>query len=246
MPLFNSSRTVVVVAGAVAAFAAGCGNKPSATTGDGLGSGTRPAAAAVQIPGVDRTQAAREGVTSLRDALAAQKAQVDRTSATLMEVMQGQGELVPSFQKYTLSIADAKAARDRVQQQVEAMRARARDYITGWEVEVYGVDDPELRRQAETRRNAVRANYSRINETVKASGAAYAQYETAASDLQRFLANDLTKSGVTAAATAAQKATQAGVELKARIDAATTELDRVAGEMTPAGTATGGSAGTGR
>ena len=126
------------------------------------------------------------------------------------------------------------------------MRTRARDYITNWEVEVYGVEDPDLRKQAEARRSRVRADYGRIADASRAFRVEMAPFQKSLDDLETFLGNDLTPAGVRAAAPAIGRATQQGQALQQRIDALSAELDRVAGTMTPAvpGDVSGAPAGT--
>jgi hypothetical protein len=229
---------------AIVLTATGCGGSKSADTSPSTLRDPKDtsAVANVKIAGVDRSNSALSGIRGLRDELAADKVQVERTLGDLAEVMNGQGDLVTALKRFTLSVSDSKSAQQRAVARTDDMRARARDYITGWEVEVYGVDDPELRRQAETRRTQVRNNYGRLTESIKATRIAYEKYEMALDDIQRFLANDLTKAGVEAAAASARKANDAGTEYKRQLDSSIAELDRVAGEMTPAGTTKGGAA----
>ena len=115
------------------------------------------------------------------------------------------------------------------------MRDKARGYITGWEVEVYGVEDQALRDQAERRRNEVRKDYTSVTDNLRTVQDAYAKFESKADDLKRFLANDLTRAGVQAAASAGQQTVTAGGEHKGRIDATVTTLDQVLGHMSPTG-----------
>lgn len=197
----------------------------------------RAVPADMAIPGLTRANSAVESLRNLREALVTEKTQIDRVLAAMSEVMNSQGDLVPSFRNFTASLVDLRTAHQRVQVRMEEMRSGARDYITGWEVEVYGVEDPELRKQAENRRNQVRGNYGRINESLKTARGSYATFETTANGVQTALANDLTKAGVAAVSATATKTTDAGTAHKQQVDAAVAELDRVMGEMTPTGPA---------
>jgi hypothetical protein len=197
----------------------------------------RAVPAKMAIPGLTRANSAMESLRNLREALVTEKTQTDRVLAAMAEVMNSQGDLVPSFRNFTASLVDLRTAHQRVQVRMEEMRSGARDYITGWEVEVYGVEDPELRKQAENRRNQVRGNYGRINESLKTARGSYATFETTASGVQTALANDLTKAGVAAVSATAKKTGDAGTAHKQQLDAAVAELDRVMGEMTPTGPA---------
>jgi hypothetical protein len=189
------------------------------------------------IPGLNRANSAMASLRNLREVLVAEKTQTDRATAAMNEVLNGQGDLVPAFRNYTAALVDLRSAHQRVKSRMEEMRSGAMEYMTGWEVEVLGVEDPDLRKQAENRRNQVRGNYTRINETLKTSGSSYTTLETDASGVQTALANDLTKAGVAAVSATAKKTSDAATAHKQHIDAAVSELDRVMGEMTPSGPA---------
>jgi hypothetical protein len=218
--------------------AAGCGSsaRPSgaASTTDNT---ERAVPANMAIPGLNRANSAMASLRNLREALVAEKTQTDRAMAAMTEVLNGQGDLVPAFRNYTAALVDLRSAHQRVKTRTEEMRSGAMEYMTGWEVEVLGVEDPDLRKQAENRRNQVRGNYTRINETIKTAGTSYSTFESAASGVQTALANDLTRAGVAAVSATARKTSDAATAHKQQIDAATAELDRVMGEMTPSGPA---------
>ncbi|QOV90427.1 DUF2959 family protein [Humisphaera borealis] len=222
--------------GVVAGCSSNQGSANSATMGD-----AQPASAISRrstngtIPGVDRTLEAVSSVRDLRTALTAERLQVDKTLVALTAVTNSQGDLIPAFQQYVQSLADLKAARQNSASSADAMRDKARGYITGWEVEVYGVEDQALRTQAERRRNEVRKDYAAVTDSLRTVQDAYEKFESKADDVRRFLANDLTGAGVQAAASAGQQTVTAGGEHKGRIDATVTTLDLVLGHMSPNG-----------
>lgn len=233
----SASRRIAVAASLMPILAIlGCGSSSKPAAPGGAGRVSTP----VSIPGVQRATSAMSALRNLRDQLIAERTQADKTLAALSEVVNGQGDLQQPLVNFTTAINDLSAAQQKVLQRIEEMRGGAREYLTGWEVEVLGVEDPELRHQAEQRRNQVRGNYTRINESLKTGRAAYERFETSLNDLQRFLANDLTPAGVKGAAASAQKTRDAGNALRQQIDASVAELDRVSGEMTPAGGASRG------
>ncbi|HEX8915863.1 MAG TPA: DUF2959 family protein [Humisphaera sp.] len=240
--MFTRHAPAVLALAAASFAAAGCSTGGRSADGGGgptmAGRDAAAGAPAVQIASVSRTQTALAGVRSLRDELATDKQQVDATTAALQEVVQGQGDLAPSFGKFVAATDQLKATQQRVTTRVEEMRSTAQTYMVGWEAEVLGVDDADLRRRADQRRNEVRADYTRLNETLKATRESYAALEQQLSDLKKFLGNDLTKQGVAAAAPGVTKANQAANDLKGKLDVAIAELDRVSGLMTPAGPAT--------
>jgi uncharacterized phage infection (PIP) family protein YhgE len=186
-----------------------------------------------KVPGIDRSAEAVNSVRDLRGALTNERLQVDRTLAALTAVTNGSGDLTPAFQQYVQALTDLKASRQQTSSAADNMRETARGYISGWEVEVYGVDDPTLREQAERRRDAVRQDYSGVADNLRQVQSAHEKFESRADDLRRFLANDLTSAGVQAAGSAGQQAVSAGGELKGRIDATVSNLDAILGRMAP-------------
>jgi hypothetical protein len=198
----------------------------------------------MSVPGVQRTQSAAGGLRALSDELSTTRQTIGDTLAALQTISAANGDLLEPFQRFITLREQLEQDDTRIAQRGEEMRNRARDYITNWEVEVYGVEDKELRGQAEQRRNRVRENYGKIADATRALREAFDPFRRDLKDIETFLANDLTPAGVRAASPSIQRANQNGQEVQHRIDAVIAELQRVAGAMTPAmsqpATATGG------
>ena len=190
--------------------------------------------AAMSVPGVQRTATAVDGLNAMAQELGSARQTVDDTLAALQELSAAQGDLLGPFQQFIDLHARVDEADQRLAERADDMRTRARDYITNWEVEVYGVEDPNLRQQAEARRSDVRASYGRLADNTRALRDTMQPFRRQLDDLQTFLANDLTQAGVRAAGPSIQRATQSGRQVQQRMDALIQELDRVAGSMTPA------------
>jgi hypothetical protein len=236
--LASKSLTLATV-GLALAGAAGCGSGRGGASNLRLadspnGGGGRAQSAALNVPGVQRTATAVDGLRQVNQELANARGAVDETIAALDELSAARGDLLAPFQRFLTANQQVDDAERRIGERGEEMRTRARDYITNWEVEVYGVEDPDLRKQAESRRSRVRADYGRIADASRAVREQMAPFQKSLDDLETFLGNDLTPAGVRAAAPAIGRATQQGRALQQRIDGLSAELDRVAGAMTPA------------
>lgn len=231
--VFGAGTSILVAIG-------GCSSNQNSANADAAGdaqmvSSVHKRTTNGQVLGIDRTAEAISSVRDLRTALSNERLQVDRTLSSLTAVMNSRGDLIPTFQPYIQALADLKTARQQTVSAADTMREKARGYITGWEVEVYGVEDPALRAQAEKRRDDVRQDYSGVTDNLRQVQSAYEKFETRAEDLRRFLANDLTSAGVEAAGPSSQQTVAAGGELKGRIDATVSNLDAVLGRMSPTG-----------
>ena len=226
---------VAIATGGCASGQSGGGSAGAVgAVGNGGGRGGGGAqSAALSVPGVQRTATAVDGLRQMSEELADARAQVDETIAALDELSTAQGDLLAPFQRFLTANQRVDEAERRIGDRGEEMRTRARDYITNWEVEVYGVEDPDLRKQAEARRSRVRADYGRIADASRALREGMAPFQKSLDDLETFLGNDLTPAGVRAAAPAAGRATEQGRALQQRIDGLASELDRVAATMTP-------------
>jgi hypothetical protein len=216
---------------------AGCASNSSAASQAALASSANAAPAqpaALNVPGVQRTQSAAGGLRAVSDELSTTRQTVGDTLAALQTISTANGDLLEPFQRFITLREQLEQDDKRIGQRAEEMRARARDYITNWEVEVYGVEDKQLRGQAEERRNRVRENYGRISDTTRSLREAFDPFRRDLKDIETFLANDLTPAGVRAATPSIQRATTNGQEVQHRIDTVNDELQRVASAMTPA------------
>jgi hypothetical protein len=234
------SRVIVVritsasLFAALFGLAAGCSSNSSASSTGGYESTASPQPAAMSVPGVQRTATAVEGLNTMAQELGNSRQTIGETLTALQELSNTQGDLLGPFQRFIDGRAKVDQADQQLAQRGEDMRARARDYITNWEVEVYGVEDPNLRTQAESRRSRVRADYGRIADATRSLRESMQPFRQQLGDLQTFLGNDLTAAGVKAASPSIQRATQSGQTAQQRIDAVVAELNRVANGMTPA------------
>lgn len=236
MSRFNVRTFFTIGVTAAALAGAGCGSSRDTSNlrlaGTGADGGGQ--SAALGVPGVQRTATAVDGLRQVNQELANARGAVDESIAALAELSAARGDLLAPFQRFLTANQQVDDAERHMGERGEQMRARARDYITNWEVEVYGVEDPDLRKQAESRRSRVRADYGRIADASRAFREEMAPFQKSLDDLETFLGNDLTPAGVRAAAAAIERATQQGQALQQRIDALSSELDRVAAAMTPA------------
>jgi hypothetical protein len=190
--------------------------------------------AAMSVPGVARTASAADGLRAVSNELSTTRQTIGDTLAALQALSTANGDLLEPFQRVLTLREQLEQDERRMSQRGDEMRTRARDYITNWEVEVYGVEDTDLRAQAEQRRNTVRQNYTRISDTTRALRESFDPFRRDLHDIETFLANDLTPAGVRAASPSIQRANTNGQEVQRRLDAVITELQRVATAMTPA------------
>lgn len=233
------SRLLMTVAVALLAFSTGCSSTHSSTVYSSsrgpapLAAATPAQPAAMNVPGVQRTATAADALNAMAEELSRTRQTLGDTLASLDELTKAQGDLLAPYDRFMALNERIGEADKHVAERTEDMRARARDYITNWEVEVYGVEDADLRKQAESRRARVRSDYEKISDSMRSLRDAMQPFKRQLDDIKTVLANDLTPAGVRAVTPAAGRAKQSGEEVQHRLDALIGEVDRVAKEMTP-------------
>lgn len=223
----------------ISAFSAGCASHSSMPTSSGphiAEPATASPSSSLSVPGVQRTATAVGALNAMADELNRARQTVADTMAALDDVSKTQGDLIAPFDRFIRLNEQLSEANRGLDARGDEMRSRARDYITNWEVEVYGVEDPDLRKQADVRRTRVRTDYENISDAMRTLRDSMDKFNRQAEDIQRFLSQDLTPGGVKAAAPAIGRAQESGKQLQQRIDDVISQVDRVAGNMTPATT----------
>ena len=236
--MFLTTRRSLLLPVSLATTLIGCA-QPTRSTSPAMriNETTAPAPpSAMNLPGVQRTASAVGALNAMTDELNNARQTVGDTIAALEELSTAQGDLIAPFERFIGLNEQLDEANRRLDERGDEMRARARDYITNWEVEVYGVQDPDLRKQADARRTRVRTDYERISDAMRNLRGAMDTFNRQADDLQTFLSQDLTPPGVRAIAPAVQRAQASGKQLQVRIDEVIGEVDRVATSMAPATT----------
>src|SRR5690348_449001 len=168
---------------------AGCSSNSSGSPpppSPGMSSNANVASAqptAVTVPGVQRTASAVDGLRAVTNELSTTRQAIGDTLAALQALSNANGDLREPFQQFITSRQQLEQDDKQIASRADDMRTRARDYITNWEVEVYGVEDKALREQAEQRRNLVRENYGRITDAMRSLREAFDPFRRELQDI---------------------------------------------------------------
>lgn len=158
--------------------------------------------------------------------------QIDATSASLDSLVTG-GKADPkkSFETYTKNVAKFEKDGNQVTRRLDEMKLSSREYFEEWAKEGDKFTNPEIRELSEERRSKLAGIYAQVpaaNAGVKGS------YNAALTDLkeiQKYLSNDLTPTGIERIAPVSQKSVQDLDQLKESLKPVISALDEIKSEL---------------
>lgn len=158
--------------------------------------------------------------------------QIDATSASLDSlVTAGKADPKKSFETYTKNVAKFEKEGNQVTRRLDEMKLSSREYFEEWAKEGDKFTNPEIRELSEERRSKLAGIYAQVpaaNAGVKGS------YNAALTDLkeiQKYLSNDLTPTGIERIAPVAQKSVQDLDQLKESLKPVISALDEIKAEL---------------
>lgn len=158
--------------------------------------------------------------------------QIDATSASLDSLVTG-GTSDPKkhFETFTKNVAKFEKDGNQVTRRLDEMKLSSREYFEEWAKEGDKFTNPEIRELSEERRSKLAGIYARVpaaNAGVKGS------YNAALTDLkeiQKYLSNDLTPTGIERIAPVSQKSVQDLDQLKESLKPVISALDEIKTEL---------------
>ena len=205
--------TSLAIAASLAGLLAGCG-----TT-----SGYKQA---------DKTGA---GISEFRTEIVNAKKAIDQTVQALNQVaVSANTDPRKPFEQFTKSLSKLESVAEKARKRGEQMKAQGKAYFDQWEKQLAEVNNPEIRRLADEQKTKLRATFASIKKYSEPLKAQFEPWLSDLKDLQKYLSNDLSVSGVAAAKDLFAKTQAEGVEVQKSMDALVGELNTVAATVTPA------------
>jgi chromosome segregation ATPase len=201
-----SSRTILALIAVTAIAAAGCGST-----------------------GTDRAGRTVESAENLRTEFEAMDVLVDQTVEALDLIVNAkEGELKPAYDRY---VKDLAALEDRAKQVVSRandLRTNFEDYLAGWEAQMEGVQNPEIRATADERREKAKARFAEARDEFDRIKADFEDFAQDLREIRGVLENDLNPSGVEALGKVIAQAKADAGPVKDDIEEITNSLTEIA------------------
>jgi len=174
-------------------------------------------------------------IAEFRDEIVDTKKAVDATIAALDKIV-AQATVDPrkAFKAFDASVPKIDSAAAKAKKRAADMKERGKQYFEKWEKDMAGVNDPEIRKLAEERKAKLQATFANIKTSVEPARDQFTAWLADLKDLQKYLSQDLTISGIDAAKDLIAKSKKHGTEVQLMLDKVIAELNTVVATITPA------------
>lgn len=175
------------------------------------------------------------GLAAFRDEIVNAQTAVNDTMKSLDAVAQS-ADTDPrkAFDQFSKDVAKLDASAKKVAKRGQDMQAAGQEYFKTWEMQMAEVQNPDIRKLAETRKAKLQEAFAEIRTLSTPLKAQFDPWMSDLKDLQKYLGNDLTIAGVDAAKKLFVKAQGEGADVQKSMDKLVAELNTVAAAITPA------------
>ncbi len=176
-----------------------------------------------------------EGIATFRAEILNGKKAIDQTMAALDQVAASAAtDPRKAYEQYTKSVANLESTANKVRKRSEDMQAQGKAYFAQWEQQLAQVKNPEIQQLATQRKAKLNETFDNIKNVAEPLKAKFEPWMSDLKDLQTYLGNDLTVSGVDAAKSLFKKTKASGLEVQQSMDALVAELNSISATITAA------------
>lgn len=175
------------------------------------------------------------GIADFRDEIVDVKKAVDTTMAALGKIVaEATTDPRKAFKEFDKSVPDIDSAAAKAKKRAGDMKEKGKKYFDTWEKDLGSVNDPEIRKLAEERKAKLQTAFGNIKTTMEPARDQFNAWVSQVKDLQKYLSQDLTISGIDAARELIAKSRKEGAALQQSLDSVIAELNTVVAAITPA------------
>jgi Tfp pilus assembly protein FimT len=146
-------------------------------------------------------------------------------------VTQKEGDLRPAFTAYTESLKETRAASERTLHRVANFKTSGDAYFVSWQNEVQQIGDEGIRNRAIKRLEDTRASWNATSTALQGAAVQFPALLGYLKDVETALNYDLTADGVKSVRGAARSAAETFDTIRAHVQHAVTELDKMTASM---------------
>jgi len=174
-------------------------------------------------------------IAKFRDDIVDIKKAVDTTMVALDKIVtQAAVDPRKAFKEFDKSIPKIDSAAATAKKHAEDMKGKGKSYFDQWEKDMANVSDPDIRKLAEERKAKLQTSFDNIKNTTEPAREQFSVWLAQLKDLQRYLAQDITITGIEAAKEPIGKAKTEGQAVQQTLEKVITELNSVVATITPA------------
>jgi len=152
---------------------------------------------------VSATQAGQEQLAkSIQDARTETARTSEQLKATLSALnaltAQKKGDLRPAYNAFCAEIPRTETEAAHTRARVQWMAGDGLKYFKDWQDTINGIANESLRKKAQKRMDAVKKSYDKVETSLVQAGEKFRPFLSDLTDIQKFLATDVTAGGVKA------------------------------------------------
>lgn len=182
--------------------------------------------------GMDRSMDTSKSIKHVDTEIREMMVQIDVTAASLDSlVTAGKADPKKSFESYSKNVVKFEKEGKQVIKRLDEMKKDSRVYFEEWEKEGDSFKNTEIRQLSEERRSKLAGIYSQVPASAAGVKGSYNAYLTDLKEIQKYLSNDLTPSGIEGITPVAQKSVQNLDQLKASLKPVISALDEIKFEL---------------
>jgi predicted nucleic acid-binding Zn-ribbon protein len=186
-------------------------------------------------PGYKQADKTGEGIATFREEVVNGQKAIDATMAALSEVAASANtDPRKPYENYCKQVSNLESTAARIRKRAEDMRAKGKAYFDQWKEQLATVKNPEIQQLAKEREAKLSETFDNIKNVTEPLKAQFDPWMSDLKDLQTYLANDLTISGIDAAKNLFAKTQKEGMEVQSSMGKLITELNTLAATITAA------------
>ena len=210
--LLNKLMTVALLS-AVAGLLTGCGSTKGYKQADKTG----------------------EGIADFKEEILNGKKAIDETMKALDGIaVSASTDPRKAYETYAKSVSNLESTAGKVRKRSESMQEKGKAYFTAWEQQLAQVKNPEIQKLAQERKAKLSEAFDNIKTVAEPLKAKFDPWMSDLKDLQTYLSNDLTVTGIDSAKSLFQKTRSQGMEVQSSMDKLVDELNSISAAITAA------------
>lgn len=183
--------------------------------------------AACQSTGVDESKATVDSLRQVREALSTAEKKIDNVVQSLNTLSKAEGDLSGYWRNYETAVRAVEADSERVAGLREKARASRVEYLEGWQKRSMSIQDADLRKRSEERRDASVRELDELSTEADEARESYSKWMATVNDVRTYLESDLNAAGVASVADKVERITREADSLKGELRSVMAELDQV-------------------
>lgn len=172
---------------------------------------------------------AAEDRQGFRKSVLAIKAQIDTTLKALNGIVEGKDSKArkSSLKQYGEELKGMEKEIEKTRDYAEKMKERGQAYFKQWEKSMKGVTNESLKASATEKREALKAQYDKVEGGIQKAKEVSAGFWKNLQDLEKYFANDMSDNAITTSHDLVAKTNEDGKKIQGFIDDVVAAVDQV-------------------